>query len=58
MGKSFKIEFEKEELLNIDRAARREADIDAGVNNNHHRVHKNKKNYTRKLKYKNSFLDN
>jgi hypothetical protein len=46
----------KEQLLKSDRRARREADlIDSNGWTGTHKVHKSKKNYTRKNKHKNKF---
>ena len=38
----------KKQLLNMERSARREADIETGMNFNRHRVWQNKKKYNRK----------
>jgi hypothetical protein len=48
MAKDLKIS--KEQILKIEAAARREADIEFGLNFNRHRVHKSKKLYSRKGK--------
>lgn len=42
-----KTKITKEQMLKIDRAARREAEIEFGLRINHHKVHKSKKSYNR-----------
>jgi hypothetical protein len=46
-----KIKISEEEMRRINRKANREAEIENGSNFNRHRVHKNKKAYSRKEKY-------
>ncbi len=46
MGKTLK--FSKETLLTIDRAARRNAEIETGFSTFKHKVHKSNKDYNRK----------
>lgn len=41
-----------QQIITLDRAARRQDDIDNNMNFNRHRVHKNAKAYTRKDKHK------
>ncbi len=52
MKKLKKIRITKEQLLQMERTARRESEIEAGISYNRHRVHKSAKSYTRKTKYK------
>jgi hypothetical protein len=40
------------DIILMDRAARRNIDIELGLNKSTHRVHRSKKSYTRKSKYK------
>jgi hypothetical protein len=47
----FKIELDKDILLNMERSAKRQAEIENGLNVNRHRVFKNKKAYSRKEKH-------
>jgi len=42
-----KMTITKEQLLKIDRAARRIANIENGISNFKHKVHKSKKDYNR-----------
>jgi hypothetical protein len=42
-----KMTITKEQVLTIERAARREAEIEFGLRVNRHRVHKSKKTYNR-----------
>ena len=42
-----KTKITKEQMLKIERAARREAEIEFGLRVNHHKVHKSKKAYNR-----------
>lgn len=51
------IKFSEEELRKMSKKADREAEIESGLNFNRHRVHKNKKAYSRKEKYKNKQND-
>jgi hypothetical protein len=56
--KTEKIEFTKEEINKLNKAASREAAIFAGaLSISTHRVHKNKKAYTRKDKFKKDFTE-
>jgi len=54
MEKNIKITLSEEELRTINRKANREAEIELGLNYNRHRIHKNKKAYSRKDKYANN----
>ncbi len=38
----------KKQLITIEKAKNRRADIENGANKNHHRVHKTKKDYNRR----------
>jgi len=42
----------RQQILNSERAIRREIEIENNLNICHHRVHKSKKSYTRKDKHK------
>lgn len=48
MGKTIKVS--KEQLLTMDRAISRSIELENGMRLNHHKVHKNKKAYSRKGK--------
>lgn len=50
--KANKMKITKEQLLNIDRAARRKADIELNVPHFKHKVHKSKKDYNRQTNKK------
>ena len=52
-----KIKISKEQVMKIERAARRTADIECGVPHFKHKAHKSAKDYTRKPKHKKSYLE-
>jgi hypothetical protein len=52
MAKSKKIIITTEQIYNIERTARRQADIEMGVPFFKHKAHKTAKDYTRKPKHK------
>lgn len=56
MSKS-KITISKEKLRQIDRKISREIDIDENLNVSYNRIHKSKKNYSRKDKWGSEFDD-
>ena len=45
--KNGKMKITKKQLITIEKAKNRRADIESGANRNHHRVHKSKKDYNR-----------
>jgi hypothetical protein len=40
------------DIIRMDRSARRIIEIESGMNKSTHRIHRSKKSYTRKEKYK------
>ena len=44
----------KEQILKMDRKASRDIELENNLRMAHHKVHKSKKNYTRKKKHKNN----
>lgn len=49
------MKLKEEDIIRIDRNARRVAELECGMRRPTHRIHKNKNNYTRKSKHKVSF---
>jgi hypothetical protein len=45
----------KEEILRMNKSASRDAELVFGLRINRHRIHKNKKRYTRKEKHKGNY---
>lgn len=51
-NKKWKIKIDPEKLEKISRAASRNAELELGLRRPTHKIHKNKKAYTRKIKHK------
>lgn len=56
MAKNKKMKITAEQIYNIERTARRQADIELGVPFFKHKAHKSVKDYTRKPKHKKNYL--
>ena len=52
MMKNFTIKIPKEQVLKMERASRRNTEIELGMRVSTNRVHKSVKSYTRKTKHK------
>jgi len=55
MAKTKKLKISAEQIYNMERTARRQADIECGVPFFKHKAHKSLKDYTRKPKHKKRF---
>ena len=49
------LKISKEEILRMNKSASRDAELEFGLRINRHRIHKNKKAYTRKEKHKGNY---
>jgi hypothetical protein len=56
-SKNNKMIITKEQMLTMERSARRTADIECGVPHFKHKAHKSAKDYTRKPKHRRSYLE-
>ena len=52
-----KMKITKEQIHTMDKAARRNADIECGVPHFKHKAHKSLKDYARKPKHKKAYLE-
>ena len=50
-----RLKIPKEEILRMNKSASRDAELEFGLRINRHRIHKNKKAYTRKEKHKGNY---